>query len=165
MDYFSILITFLFTIGVLALIRWFIRLNQSTESLSEKPIEEIFPYQKKSYLMTNAERNFFKVLHEAVGEKYYIVPQVPLSNIVEVQYPHKREYKYRNKINRRYLDFVLFDREYFTPQIVIELDDKTHELPDRIIRDSFVDKVLKTAGIRIEHIKNNHSYAIKSLIN
>lgn len=127
--------------------------------------EEVLPYEKKPYLMTNAERNFFKVLYEAAHEKYYIVPQVPLSNIVRVEYTHRWFYEYRNKINRRYLDFVLFDKEYFTPQIVIELDDTTHLLPDRAARDVFVDKVLQKAGIRVVHIKTAYSYDIQSIFN
>ena len=78
----------------------------------------VLPYVKKEYLMTNAEREFFKVLHLAVQDKYYIVPQVQLSNLVQVK-KGEWDYKHKNKINLKSVDFVLFDKKYFTPQIVI----------------------------------------------
>lgn len=117
------------------------------------------PYVKKQYLMTNAERNFFKVLKEAVGDRYYIVPQVALKNIVEVNRYERMRKTFQNKIDRKCLDFVLFDTEYFTPQIVIELDDISHELPVREIRDNFVDAIMLKVGIRIEHVKTSYNYS------
>jgi very-short-patch-repair endonuclease len=123
------------------------------------------PYVKKQYLMTNAERNFFKVLKEAVGDKYYIVPQVALKNIVEVNRYERMKKTYQNKIDRKSLDFVLFDTEYFTPQIVIELDDISHELPARESRDNFVDAIMLKVGIRIKHIKTSFSYNIAEISN
>ncbi len=118
---------------------------------------------KKEYLMTNAERNFFKVLQEVVGDRYYIVPQVPLKNIVQVNKYEKLQWKYQNQIDRKCVDFVLFDKEYFTPQIVIELDDISHELPLREERDRFVDAIMEKVDLRIEHIKTGNQYNTETL--
>ena len=122
------------------------------------------PYTKKPYLMTNAEREFFKVLHLAVQDKYYIVPQVQLSKIVEVKGKEKWHYEYKNKINLKSVDFVLFDKEYFTPQVVIELDDSSHEREDRKERDVFVDSVMEKISIRIVHIKTSYKYDVNNHI-
>ena len=121
------------------------------------------PYVKKPYLMTNAEREFFKVLHLAEQDKYYIVPQVQLSKIVEVE-KGNWHYEYKNKINLKSVDFVLFDREYFTPQIVIELDDSSHSRLDRQERDSFVDSVMQKTGIKIVHIKTALTYSQEEIL-
>lgn len=125
---------------------------------------QYLPYLKKTYLMTKAEHEFYKVLDQAVAGKYHIIPQVPLSNIVQVNKYEKHLQTYRNKIDRKCLDFVLFDKEYFTPHLVIELDDSSHELPDRQTRDHFVDAVLNKAGIKIEHIKTAHSYDLEAIV-
>ncbi len=121
------------------------------------------PYAKKPYLMTNAEREFFFVLERAVQGRYYVVPQVELSKIIK---PEKEtwEYQYKNKINLKSVDFVLFDKEYFTPQIVIELDDSSHQLPARVTRDSFVDAVMAKVGIKIVHIKTAATYNLEGII-
>ncbi len=125
--------------------------------------EPELPYVKKPYLMTNAEREFFFVLERAVQGRYYVVPQVELSKIIK---PEKGtwEYQYKNKINLKSVDYVLFDKEYFTPQIVIELDDSSHQLPARITRDSFVDAVMTKVGIKIVHIKTSAIYNLEGVI-
>ncbi len=133
-------------------------IHRLLQLLKDKNTNAYLPYVKKEYLMTNAERNFFKVLQEAAGGKYYIVPQVPLKNIVQVNKYEKLQWKYQNQIDRKCVDFVLFDREYFTPQIAIELDDISHELPLREDRDRFVDAIMQKVGLRIMHIKTAHTY-------
>ena len=140
----------------------FFDLKLGFNNKEEKPL--YLPYLKKSYLMTKAEHEFYKVLEQAVAGKYHIVPQVQLSNIVQVNKYEKQKQTYRNKIDRKSLDFVLFEKEYFTPYLVIELDDSSHELPDRQNRDHFVDAVLEKAGIKIEHIKTAYAYDLKNLI-
>jgi hypothetical protein len=147
---------------VLVIIAVFLKEIFSTTSESNKDI--YLPYAKKLYLMTNAERTFFKSLTQAVGNRYYIVPQVELCSIVEVATGEKEWRKYRNMIDRKSMDFVLFDPEYFTPQLVIELDDKTHEQEKRIKRDDFVDAVLEKAGIRIKHVKTAYQYNLEEII-
>lgn len=126
--------------------------------------EPELPYVKKPYLMTNAEREFFFVLERAVQGRYYIVPQVELSKIVQVEKQKRWEYSLRNKIDRKSVDFVLFDKEYFTPHLVIELDDSSHQREDRIIRDGFVDRILEKAGIKIVHIKTAYNYDLSHLM-
>lgn len=132
--------------------------------LDKKKELTYLPYVKKQYLMTNAERNFFKTLQEVVADKYYIVPQVPLKNIVQVNKYEKLSWKYQNKIDKKCVDFVMFDKEYFTPQIVIELDDSSHDLPLREGRDQFVDAVMEKVGIRIDHIKTAYSYDLEVIL-
>ena len=57
------------------------------------------------------------------------------------------------EIDRKSVDFVLFDKEYFSPFMIIELDDSSHEREDRKIRDGFVDSICQKAEIPIKHIK------------
>lgn len=114
--------------------------------------------------MTNAERNFFNILQDVVADRYYIIPQVALDSIIEVNKYEVRAWKYKNRIDRKRLDFVLFDKEHFTPHLVIELDDVSHALPLREERDHFIDAILDKVGLRIEHIKTSYSYDKDDLI-
>jgi len=126
--------------------------------ISDTKPDEYLPYIKKEYLMTKAEHEFFKILQQVVQDKYYIVPQVQLSNLVQVEKPKRWEYSVRNKIDRKSVDFVLFNKENFTPHLVIELDDSSHLREDRQKRDNFVDRILSKAGIKIIHTNNNHDF-------
>ena len=139
--------------------------GKSKFTMKEKGSDVELPYAKKSYLMTNAEREFFFILERAVHGRYYVIPQVQLSNLVQVVKTKKWEYALRNRINRKSVDFVLFNKEYFTPQIVIELDDSSHLREDRKIRDNFVDSVLNKVGIKIIHIKTAYQYNLNEIEN
>jgi len=121
--------------------------------MEQKPgKEEKLPYKKREELMTRAEKEFFDVLERVVNNCYYIVPQVKISSIVAV--PNiKNYYHYLNKIDRKTIDFVLFDKKSFSPIMAIELDDSSHDKEERMKRDKFIDAVMNTVGLKITHIK------------
>lgn len=113
---------------------------------------EWLPYTKKTWLLTRAEREFFGVLERAVGGEYYIFPQLALDKIVILAGKGSLKGGYRNKINQKSVDFTLFNKQDISPALVIELDDYTHQRPDRQTRDGFVDRVLIHCDIPILHI-------------
>lgn len=115
-------------------------------------------YRKRGYLMTKAELEFFHVLESIVKNQYYIVPQLPISKIVLTVARGKDYYTYLNKIDRKTVDFVLFDKQSFSPIMVIELDDSSHDNENRRIRDDFVDNVMKNVGLKIIHVKTAAIY-------
>jgi hypothetical protein len=49
--------------------------------------------------------------------------------------------------------------------LAVELDDSSHELPDRIARDEFVEEVVETAGIRPLRMRARASYDLTELSN
>jgi hypothetical protein len=123
------------------------------------------PYRKKESLMTEAESNFNKVLREVVGDKYEIERQVVLSSFIEsttedfVDYKTGRKFNpYRSKIDKKTIDFVLFDKADYTAHVAIELDDRSHERADRVERDTLVEDVLSHVGIRLVRIKTAYEY-------
>jgi very-short-patch-repair endonuclease len=61
------------------------------------------------------------------------------------------------------VDFVVIDPVTTAILLVIELDDKTHRLPDRQSRDTFVDEALKSAGVAILRIPAAREYDLDAL--
>lgn len=104
--------------------------------------------------MNIPERRFYEQLLNIVPENYVVFPQVVLSSIVAVDTDRKSFWKWQNKINKKTLDFVLFDKKYIKPIAVIEYDGSTHYRKDRVARDEFVDWVLRTANIPILHFRH-----------
>ncbi len=127
-----------------------------------KELDDYKHFVKRKYLMSEVEYDFYKVLEEAVKNKYHIIPQVQLSKIIDVNKYEKNKRKYFNMIDRKSVDFVLFDKQYFTPQIVIELDDSSHMLPVREDRDSFVNAILDRVGIKAIHIPVANTYNLEN---
>lgn len=118
--------------------------------------------------MTQAEFKFFGVLQEVIKGEYFIMPQVVLSRIIEPQngqpkYGSNSWYSNFNRINKKTVDFVIFDKVYLSPLLVIELDDYTHNYFARQERDEFLDGALRAAGLNILHIKPQHNYDIDQL--
>lgn len=121
------------------------------------------PYTQKDYLLTKAEAEFFKVLEKATENKYYIFPQINLSNLLYVKTKQKEYYKYRNKIDRKSVDFVLAEKENLKPLLAIELDDSSHSYGKRKERDTFVEKAFKDAKLTLIRINYKRCYNIQEI--
>ncbi len=130
---------------------------------SSKKSEEL-PYILKQYLMSKAERSFFGVLEQVTdSSKYYIFPQVSLSNLVTVEKGTGSYQAFRNKVDRKSIDFVLFEKNMISPILALELDDSSHGREDRQERDAFVDEVLAKAGLPLLHVMAQAAYDPKVL--
>jgi very-short-patch-repair endonuclease len=122
-----------------------------------------FPYYKRSYFLSKAETSFFRVLQTVIKDSYHIFPQVSLKSLVGVKGRTGNYYGYWNKINKKVVDFVVFSKQEMMPLLVIELDDSSHQLPERSNRDAFLDKLLYGVGIKILHIKIQEGYSTREL--
>lgn len=153
----GVMVVFLILIALLT------RGDRERESVDTS--EDYKHFVKRNYLMTVPERKFYDILTSVVGTKYHIAPQTVLSNVVSVNRYEKNKLKYRNKINRYILDFVLYDKETFTPYMVIELDDTSHLLPERESRDGKVNAILEGVGVRVVHVKTAGEYNTEEIFN
>jgi hypothetical protein len=136
--------------------------SRNKETLSGK--SDDLPYVLKRYLMSKAERSFFGVLEQATdSSKYYIFPQVSLSNLVTVEKGTGSYQAFHNKVDRKSVDFALFERSTISPVLAIELDDSSHDREDRQERDAFVDQVLAKAGLPLLHVRAQADYDTKQL--
>jgi len=122
-----------------------------------------FEYRRKDGVMTNAERECYHALVSEMGPDYYFFPQVHLDAIVQPTDTRKdRFYAFRH-INQKSVDFVACDKKQLRPLFVIELDDKTHNQPKRIVRDREVERILRGAGIPLIRIENCGQFERKEL--
>jgi len=127
--------------------------------------EKNLPFKRKDFLLNIPERHFFEGLQQIISGDYVVFPQIVLSNIVQVTLSKKEFWTYQNKINRKTIDFVIFEKQYLKPIIGIEYDGKTHNKSNRRERDSFVDRVLNTSGIKILHIKHQKKINFEEIKN
>ena len=99
-----------------------------------------YTYQKKC-LMTEMEKKFFNAIKQSVGTDYTVQPQINLATIIEKQ----GDFKYQNELYRN-IDFGIFD-DNFNVVLLIEINDETHNEPNRKKRDAKVRDISKTADI------------------
>lgn len=121
--------------------------------------ETDLPYEKAGPLLTAAERSFYGVLCQAVDARYPVFAKVRLGDVLTIPRGTLRFWTYRNKIDRKHVDFVLCAPDDLAPLLVIELDDASHAREDRRGRDAFVDAALDAAGLPILHVPAQRAYA------
>jgi len=151
---------FLIIIVVLIAIYFFKEYFSDGEEESEKK----WPYRKKNYLLSEAEKKFYFTLSEILKNDYLIFTKVRLCDLLYLpKYQGDWRY-YWNKIQSKHVDFLICDREDIKPLLVIELDDSSHLKSRRIERDIFVDEALKDATLPILHIRNSYTYERQELL-
>lgn len=122
------------------------------------------PYERQEYFLSPAEKRFYDILQELVGEEITICPKPSVREVLRVRSDVKRDrLKYFNWISQKHVDFVLCDRETMQILCAVELDDRSHERSDRKQRDTFLDKAFHKAGLPLFHIPCRQSYEAKDL--
>ncbi len=135
-------------------------LSEYSKSETVAPEKFQYKYKSKPYLMTYVENKCYHAIVQAVNDKYYVFPQVHLSAIIDHKVEGQSWKGAFSHINQKSVDFVLCDKHYISPKLAIELDDKTHERPDRIDRDGEVERVLQQAGLPLLRIENNGGFNV-----
>ncbi|MFA6460600.1 MAG: DUF2726 domain-containing protein [Patescibacteria group bacterium] len=119
-------------------------------------------YRKKDFLLNTAERKFFESIQQIIPNNYVVFPQISLKSIIEVDGAQNFRTS-QNKIDRKIIDFVVFDKPYYKPILAIEYDGSTHDRADRQARDEFVDSILESSGIKIIHIKHEKNINFETI--
>jgi hypothetical protein len=128
------------------------QISSTTIQKESKPL----PYQKKDYLLSIAERKFFDVLYPIAQEHgWYVFPKVRLEDFFMLpggMFKNER-WSWRGRIKSRHVDFLLCDKTNIRPIAAVELDDASHNLASRIIRDDFYEELFKDAGLPLVRFK------------
>ena len=111
-----------------------------------------FPYVRRDLLTTN-EFPFYQLLEPLCRKHgWLLLVKMRLADILEVAPGEKDYMAYFNKIKAKHTDFVLCDPDTLEVLCGVELDDPSHDRPERIERDEFVDHVYEAAGIPLIHV-------------
>lgn len=114
----------------------------------KKPVaaQGTLPYVARR-LMTTREQQAFNAMKRALPATLHVHAQVQLSAIVGVKNP-KENRAWFNKLSQKRVDFVVCDTSS-TVRAVIELDDRSHDDPQRSKADQDKEAALVAAGIRL----------------
>lgn len=121
----------------------------------EKPA---YRYTRKQFFLTAAERDCFNALVLAAGTEFHVFAQVHLPTILDHTVRGQDWRAALAHINRKSVDFVLCDKERLAPLLAIELDDRSHERPDRQTQDREVERILEEAGMPLLRLQNHASF-------
>lgn len=140
--------------------------KESDKSSEDRNFSEVLmdrggAYTARPFLMTPVERNVYKVLEKAYGDRYRIFCQVRVVDIIqpnEIKYhPKSREYlSLFRQLSQWHFDYVLCHRDDFRVFCALELDDASHKRLDRVKRDRIINQACKVSGVTLKRLKVNH---------
>lgn len=113
-------------------------------------------YEARQILSYNESRNY-KTLKEAADKKGYTVQiKMRLADIVEPRrgqfYDKYYEANFR-RISQYHVDFTILN-DRMKVVAIIELDDNSHDRPDRQERDEKIDSILEGTNIKVIHTRH-----------
>jgi hypothetical protein len=122
-------------------------------------------YCRGGFLSQN-EKEFLGKLDRIIGARYRVFVQVRLADLVGVEAAGNRRARWKalSQVFGKSVDFVICSRTTLDPVMVIEVDDRSHEVADRRRRDGLVDRVCAEAGLPLVHVKARFSYSEGELV-
>ena len=133
-------------LGVVFLIVYFIVRKFKPQNNSKSKIQPSQTKYQSKQLMSEYEKYFYEILSKNFAQDYIITPQVNLASIIEKIKDFPKQYQ--NELYRN-IDFGIFDKTTMKPLLLIEINDKTHNQPDRIKRDLKVKEICNQANIKL----------------
>lgn len=121
-----------------------------------------YSYRRKPYLLSKAERSFYGVLSQAVGDNALIFSKVRVADVLAPQKGLNRSgwQQAFNKISAKHVDFLLCDPQDCAVKLAIELDDASHGSAKRQKRDAFLERACESAGLPLLRIRAARGYGV-----
>lgn len=117
-----------------------------------------FPYERIESLCTRTELRFYHELAQVVNNEFQIFGKTRIADLLKVKKGTQKRMSWQNRINSKHIDFILCDPRDLRILVAIELDDESHQRPDRIARDQFVNQAFADARLPILRIKTRKTY-------
>lgn len=119
------------------------------------------PFHLRDDFLSPTELAFCRVLVSAVAGRLVVCPKVNLADLFFVESGDARSNRaLLNRIDRKHVDFLLCDPATMRPRVAIELDDSSHQRPDRQRRDVLVDDVFAAAKLPLVRVRARGGYAV-----
>lgn len=131
---------------------------------SNKQVNKL-PYEKRKYLLTEAERSFMGVLELAITSKHRVFVQVRLADVLTVKKVTNLSERtsFQNQINSKHIDYVICDAGSLEICAAIELDDASHKAASRKFRDEFINQACKDAGLPLLRVPAKATYTVEAI--
>ena len=124
-----------------------------------------YRYFAKNAIMTERENKFFQQLNEILGNKWFVIPQVHLSALLNHKVKGQNWKAAFRHINGKSVDYVLLSKETMKPICAIELDDSTHNYKNRVERDAEVERIFADAKLPLARFKNPEKLSRQDIVN
>ncbi len=119
-------------------------------------------YRFQRFLCSAGEWRFYRVLDDALGERFDVMFQVRVAAILRPRRRGQWE-SHGRRVSQKAFDFVLVEKGTSLVRCAVELDDRTHEQPERRRRDRFLEAACRRAGLPLFRMKVARDYDPEAL--
>lgn len=129
--------------------------EEHIEDVSEVPTGEkvTYPYKLTQRIFSPKEGYFYRDVRPIADKLGLIVfTKMRLADLLEVPKNHPDFTKWFNRIKAKHIDFIFVDKEYHI-KLLVEVDDPSHNRPDRQARDQEVDEMFRQQGLEVLHLR------------
>jgi hypothetical protein len=112
--------------------------------------------------LTRGELAFYRILRLAIPRYTALSLKTRLVDVVGCP-DELWTTPYGRRLAQKHVDFVLFDQDTAAIIAVLELDDRSHRLPSRRLRDLFVDDVFARSGVPLIRVRAASRYDLLDL--
>lgn len=121
-------------------------------------------YAQYPGLLTHQEQRFFWTLVAALTPDYGVNVKVRMGDVLKLTNEPAERNRQQGNVFCRHFDFVLCERGgRLRPLMAIELDDTSHDWPDRKAADEFKDKACASAGLPLLRFPIEQRYEADAL--
>lgn len=124
-----------------------------------------YPYTRNDVLFSAAERSFFGVLEQAVGDEYRVFGKVRVADVASVKAMGDRAAWQRafNRISSKHFDFLLCAKNELSIKAAVELNDKSHGSRKRQERDQFLIELCRSTSLPLISVPAQQTYSVAEL--
>lgn len=157
MDTFLIIIAGLATVAflIVSIIAGIIARNRRRNTIAR------CRYRPKKTLMVGTERRCFQLLNDIFGQRFYIIPGVAVSALLNHKVGNQNRYEAYRFIENQTVDFVFCNKETLRPVCAVKLEDSNNPKPTSdhefdgtlTITPTDLDKFFRSAHLPFIYIK------------
>ncbi len=129
--------------------------EEKIEESKEKPTGEkvAYPYKLNNPIFSPKEGYFYRDVRPIADKLGLLVfTKMRLADLLYIPKGTADYQKWFNRIKAKHIDFIFVDQEMHV-KLLVEVDDPTHNKPDRQARDEEVDEIFRQQGLEVLHLR------------
>ena len=128
--------------------------QETKEEKEEKPLGKVtYPYKLTKSIFSPKEGYFYRDVRPIADKLGLLVfTKMRLADLLYIPEGTEDFQKWFNRIKAKHIDFIFVDRE-MKIKLLVEIDDPTHNRPDRKARDEEVDEMFRQQGLEVLHLR------------
>ena len=119
------------------------------------------PYYRQRFLCSAGEFRFYQELQKALADRFTVMFKVRAAALLRCSEADWD--RWGRRVSQKEFDFVLIEKGSSFAVAAVELDDRTHELPERKRRDRFLNDACRQAGLPLVRFPVRRRYPVEHL--